>query len=311
VAAFAEERRFDLVAAPGLTAAEANRFNVLPDDAYHPMATAILAGEPPSRDHPFDISPPTDDRPFFAHFFTWRQASEILDTLGRTWQPFGGAGYFVMFAMLILAIAAAALLVVLPLAAAALRRRHTGTAAWGDRWWTVGYFGLLGIGFLFVEIPVIQRYILLTGRPTSSLAVVLFALLLSSGVGSALSRRVPWRLAALTVAALGAAYPRIVAVVTDAVLPFPVWARFAVGAAVVAPLGFLMGTLFPRGVAHLEGRAAHLVPWAWGINGSLSVVSAVGAALVAVGAGFATVVWLGSACYLLVAVLARPTARPA
>jgi hypothetical protein len=305
VRSFAETRRFDLVAAPGLTAAEANLYNRLADDEYFPLAAALLGPEPESAiaAWPFDLRPPVDDRPFFANYFTWRQAPDLLDEMGHTWAPFGGAGYFVLLALLALVAAAAVLLLVVPLAAARRQRGRTRSST-GLRWWSLGYFGLLGIGYLFVEIPLMQRYILLVGRPTVALAVVLLALLISSGVGSALCHRVPWRPGALGVVGLAAAYPHLLGPLTGAVLPLPLAGRLVVAALSVAPLGFLMGTMFPRGISVLEDRAPGLVPWAWAANGTLSVISAVGAALLALDRGFGAVITAGAACYLLAALLA-------
>jgi hypothetical protein len=302
ITAFAEERRFDLIAAPGLTAAAANRFNVLPSDGYFPLAAAMLSGAEPPEGYPFDLTPPTDDTPFFGHYFTWSQASDVLDTLGRTWQPFGGAGYFVLIVLLGLAAACAVVLILLPAALGRLRRPGSGART---RLWTVGYFGLIGIAFLFVEIPLIQRYILLLGRPTTALAVVLLALLGASGAGSMLSPRLPWRATAAVLAVLAAASPRLVSLLTGLILPLPLGLRIVIGALALAPLGLLMGTMFPRGIAHLEGTAPGLIPWAWAINGTLSVVSAVAAALLALSAGFTVVVLAGAVCYALCVPMAR------
>jgi hypothetical protein len=163
----------------------------------------------------------------------------------------------------------------------------------------VAYFGLLGIGFLFVEIPLIQRYILLLGRPTTALAVVLFGLLAASGLGSLASRRVPWRRGAAALVVLAAAQPWLLGGLTGLVLGWPLWLRVAAGTLAVAPLGFLMGTMFPRGIRRLEVEAPGLVPWAWAINGTLSVVSAVTAALLALSGGFTLVLAAGAACYAL------------
>ncbi len=302
---FAEANRFDLVALPGLGPGETNRFNVLPDDQYAALARNVLAGpEGVYATAEFDLRPPTDDRPFFGHYFRWGQAADVLEGLGRTWQPFGGAGYFVLLALLALAVAGALVLIVAPLLVA--RRGRGGPADPAATWWTLGYFGLLGIAFLFVEIPIIQRYILLIGRPTTAVAVVLFALLLASGVGSLASARVPWRAAAAGVAALSAAYPFVLPPLTAVLLPAPGPVRMVAGTVALAPLGFLMGTMFPRGLAHLEGRAPQLVPWAWGVNGTASVISAVAAALLALSFGFRFVVLAGAACYAGAALLVRP-----
>jgi hypothetical protein len=296
IESFAAERRFDVVAAPGLAAADANRFNVLPIDPYFPLATALLSDDPGAahRAAAFDISPPTDDHPFFGHFFRWDQAAEVLDSLGRTWQPFGGAGYFVLVALLGLSVAGALLLITAPLVVARIGRRPDRR---GQRGWTFGYFGLLGMGFLLVEIPLIQRFILMMGSPTAALAVVLFALLVASGAGSLASRRLPWRATASLLTLMVIAFPLLLDGVDGLILGMPFWARVAAGAVLLAPLGFAMGTMFPRGLARLEASAPRLVPWAWAINGTISVISASAAALLALTFGFRWVLWAGALCY--------------
>lgn len=302
---FSIAERFDIVAMPGIEPGETNRYSVIPDEQYSGLAAAVLTSSDPElvyRNSTFDISPPTDDHPFFGHYFRWNQTGEVLDNLGRTWQPFGGAGYLVLVAFLILATVSAGVLIVAPLA---LRHRRGGMAAPpGARSWTVGYFGSLGLAFLFVEIPLVQLYILLIGDATTAFAVVLFAVLLASGLGSMSSPKVPWKAGAMLLVLAAVLYPFLIRLLTANALPAPLWFRIAVGAVAIAPLGFLMGIMFPRGVAHLEQRAPQLVPWAWAINGTTSVISAVAAALLALAYGFTAVLLVGAVCYGLAALLA-------
>ena len=289
---FAERLRFDLVALPGLDAGEANRFNRLPEDDYFLLASALLAESTPTdlyESYTFDIVPPTDDHPFFHHYFTFEQTDELLATLGRTWQPFGGAGYFVLVALLLLSILASGLLVLGPLTTKVRRGPGLG--------WTMGYFGLLGLAFLLVEIPIFQRYILVLGRPTTALAVVLASVLVASGLGSQMSDRLPWLGTAIVLSVVAAGQPWLVAGVTEGSLGAPLWLRAALVAGSVFPVGFLMGTMFPKGIDYLETIAPQLIPWAWGINGAASVVAAIAAALAALSWGFTTVMLLGAACY--------------
>jgi hypothetical protein len=301
---FSRKERFDVVAAPNLDPATSNRFNVVPDERYSQLAAALLETADPERvyrSHEFQISAPTDDHPFFGHFFKWSQASTVLETLGRSWQPFGGAGYFVLIALLVISTGAALILIAAPLV---IRRAGRMRAAASVRWWTVGYFGLLGVAFMFIEIPLIQQYILLVGRPTAAFTVVLSTVLVGSGVGSAWSPRIPWRPGAVVLTAAALVYPFAVGWITPLALPAATPVRIMVAALMLFPLGFLMGIMFPRGLTHIEKIDPDLVPWAWAINGTVSVISAIVAALLALSFGFSVVVQVGAIAYGLAAFLA-------
>jgi hypothetical protein len=301
------ERAFDLVYAPDVRPDEVNRYNVLKSPDYYTAAVGLLSapdGEAWFDDFAFDVTPPTDDRPFFGHYFKWRQATQILQEAGQTWQPFGGAGYFVLLAVLALAAVAALFIILLPLVAGRLtgrltlstetlkaQKRRSVLAS------TLAYFGLIGLGFLFVEIPLAQRFILFLGQPVYGLTIVLFSLLFFSGLGSLVSGRLPYRTALVALVVVVLTYPLLLPRLFDLFLGGTFELRLLVATAALAPLGFLLGVPFPRGVAWLERRARDLIPWAWGVNGAASVAASVGAALLALSFGFSWVLMAGAFCY--------------
>jgi hypothetical protein len=306
---FAEARRFDLVYLPDLMTDEVNRYNVLAEPMYHSAYTALLRA--PNRQewmdaYPYDVRPTTDDRPFFGHFFKWRQLPEVLAAAGRTWQPFGGVGYLVPLALLGLAALAAGATILLPLALKGKSLPQGGPQPIRGRWGMLAYFALLGLGYLSVEIPLMQHFILFLGHPTWSLSTVLFGILVFSGIGSQLSHRVPLIVSLLGVPALVGAYALGLPWIFDRALALPLWARVFVSLVALAPLGLLMGMPFPKGIARLRNRS--YVAWAWAVNGATSVVASIGAALIALSWGFSAVLLFGAGCYL-VAMVARP-ARP-
>jgi hypothetical protein len=311
---FAGARRFDLVAMPGLRPDEANRYNVLDDDAFYRTFNELLVSTDRRQfyaAYPFDVTPPTDDRPFFGHYFKWEQAGQVWAQLGKTWQPFGGAGYFVLVVLLAFAAVSAGVLIVLPLAIGRVWRvegrvqhdGHSTLRSLPSTLYVLIYFALLGFGFLFVEIPLIQRLILLVGKPVYAMAAVLFGLLLFSGLGSMLSRRAPWRAVLGALALLALAYPALSSLLFPLALGLPLAARLIMGVLSLAPLGVLMGMPFPKGIAWLERTSPDLIPWAWGVNGAVSVVASVLAALVALSAGFTVVLAAGAVCYGLTAIV--------
>jgi hypothetical protein len=304
VRAFAEARAFDLVYLPDLRPDEVNRHNVLAAPDYYRACVDLLAAEDRAAwydDYPFDVEPPTDDRPFFGHFFKWGQARHVLATIGHTWQPFGGAGYFVLLILLALALVAAGALVLMPIAAVKYRG--------GPMSATLIYFALLGVGYLCLEIPLMQRFILFLGTPAHAMTTVLFALLLFSGVGSAASRRVPLWVAIVSLPVIVGVHTMALPRLFDVALAAPLWARVIIAAAALAPLGFLMGMPLPKGIALLERRVPSLITWAWAVNGAASVVASILAALLSLSLGFYAVLALGAACYVgaLLLVTSFPT----
>ncbi len=296
IKAFCTARSFDLIYYPGMIPAEANRYNQLSQPEYHRAFRALLSAPDRRRfyaAYPYDVRPPTDDRPFFFHYFKWSQTPAVLRTFGKLWQPFGGSGYLVLVALLALAVLASAVLILLPL----LFRRRAGGRSPRHRARVFAYFALLGLGYLLVEIPLMQRFILFLSHPIYALATVLGGLLFFSGLGGLASARFPlrWTLLALAVAVV--LYPLLLPPVFAALLGWPLAGRVLVALAVLAPLGVLMGVPFPRGLARLNTLAPDLIPWAWGINGCASVLAAIGAVMVAIGYGFSAVLVLGALAY--------------
>jgi hypothetical protein len=312
IRAFARERRFDLVHLPKLRRSEANRFNVLRNDRYFAAFQGLLADPEGLADrYEYDVSAPSDDRPFFFHFFKWEQTPDVLRLLGKTWQPFGGAGYLIVLALLVLVSALALALVAVPIAVVLRRRRVSGSGRGGWLAPTV-YFGGLGLGFLLVEIALVQRFILLLEQPAYSLAVVLFALLLFSGVGSALSGRVSWRGALAVLVAAVVVYPGLLSETFPELLGESRAVRVAVALVLLAPLGLLMGVPFPRGLTAVGRTGRDWLPLAWGVNGFTSVIGAVLAAVLALSFGFDAVFLAGGLAYLAaLAVVGRLTATSA
>lgn len=299
---FLESRRFDWVWGPDLQQQEINRFNRLPEPIYYTLTDELLSSEDSGNfyaSYPYRISPARDDKPFFFHFFTNRQTEEILQTLGHTWQPFGGSGYLILYALLALVLTLSGTLIVLPL----LWKQNM----LGDfritpklRWHVLLYFSLLGIAFLFIEIPLIQRWILILGQPIYAFAVVVAALLTASGIGSMLAKQT-WMTRRVIFSLL------IVMIVSIILLTgrlslwlsiWPMWGRVIATVIILVPLGLFMGVPFPLGLAWLEDQAPGLMTWAWAINGCASVIASVLAAILTLSFGFTQVLILGTAAYL-------------
>lgn len=295
---FARQRQFDLVWYPGIQPGEANVANVLRRDRYHESFRQLLSDEQAVYDrYEYDVAPPHDTRPFFFHFFKWEQTPTVIALLGRTWQPFGGSGYLILVALLMLTTGLSLALLLVP--AAAIRWRDPDRAERNNRAPPMAYFAALGLGFLLVEVALVQRFVLLLDHSARSFAVVVFGLLAFSGLGSALSARMPWRGGLAALAAAVAAYPVVLTHVLPGSLGRGLGVRIGITLGLLAPLGFLMGIGFPRGLAALGAARPSRLPLAWGVNGFTSVVSAVLAPMIALSWGFQAVFVCAALAYAL------------
>lgn len=256
----------------------------------------------------FDVSPTTDDRPFFFH------TVRFLDVLrGGVMQEANEQAVAVLGTVLLTVLAIALAAFVLPMLVTLRAARRAGVRGIAVK---LGYFCALGIGFMLVEIPMLQRFGLYLGHPTWSLSVVLGSLLLGAGGGGARAARTApvdveaaMRHALFLVLAALVALVALVPLVLEATLVWPFAARVLLAIAVLAPCGAALGVALPLGVRALDAAAPALVPWAWGMNGVTSVLASVLAVAIGMQAGFTAALLLGIACYGLAALLAPRLAR--
>jgi hypothetical protein len=312
--AFCTARAFDVAWYPGMTEAEANLFNVLEQPYFFQAATALNGSDDRNfmARYKFNIEPATDDRPYFFHFFKWRVLPEILALRGQGGLPLLESGYLVMVATLLQAVVISSLFILLPLG---MRRWETpGQSSRIRRTRIVLYFFAIGLAFLFIEIAFIQKFILFLDHPLYAVATVLTAFLVFAGLGSASISRLrkdtatPSRLAGKAVAgivALGLAYSFLLGPLCDSLMTLSLASRVLVSILLIAPLAFCMGMPFPLGLGRVGDGMPGFIPWAWGINGCASVVSAVMASLLAIQFGF-TVVIISALLLYLAAALTFP-----
>jgi hypothetical protein len=285
-------------------------FLLHPRAAYHPTFTELVRTPDPRAfyaRHPQDVSPPTDDRPFF--FYVVRP--------GELWSSFRSdmyripdvtnIGVFLLVGSFLANGAFAALLTGFPL----LMRRRAAAAPGRGVAPVLAYFACLGIGFMMIEVVLMQRFILFLGHPTHALTAVLFVLLCAGGAGSLqtgrvaaadLGARLPRWLAG--VAVLGGVYAWGLPRLFEWAIGFPMAARLGLSILCLAPLGLLLGMCFPGGVRLLGRRSEALIPWIWAVNGATSVLGSALAMLVAMNRGFGDAFLIGCGMYVLALVCA-------
>ncbi|HEX7137092.1 MAG TPA: hypothetical protein VF219_04570, partial [Vicinamibacterales bacterium] len=244
-----------------------------------------------------DIRPTTDDRPFFFH--TTKLKDQFAVAFGRS--MLFGNGLSALLTLLGISVALVVVFVVGPLAFAARGVAHPpGWFAW------LVYFSALGMGFMLIEVSVLQRFVLLLGHPVYSLTVTLFSLLLGTGLGAAWSRTFEQRTlprtaarALVVVAAISAAVAVLAAPLVDWAIPLSRPSRMVLAVVALLPVGVALGIPMPSGLRMLSARDPELVAWAWGLNGALSVLGATLAIFIAMNWGFGATLFVASGTYLL------------
>ncbi len=258
------------------------------------------------------LSPATDDCPFFNQNV---RLSSLRPWVFHNVLAAGARGNVdsqpvaetMIVVLLFQAIGIAAVLILLP-----LERFSMQGLRMPGRWAFLTYFAAVGLGFIMIEIVLLQRFILFLGQPIYTFAVVLASLLIFTGAGSYAAslfrestRRVLLGIHLTILIAIGAALlltPWVLYSTLGLSLPW----RVAIAAALVAPLGVILGMPFPTGLRIVASEASPLVPWAWGVNGFFTVIGSIIAMILGMALGFTAVLMLAGACYLgaLVAITA-------
>jgi hypothetical protein len=272
----------------------------------------LITGNDPyafARRYKFNVAPVTDNAPFF--FFTLKLGQMLNQDVdeGIDWKV--NVGVVVLGMVLLLSVVAVLVFLVIPML--------LGTRGQHARALPLTYFIAIGLGYILVEIAFIQRFVLFLGHPTYALTVVVFLMLLSSGVGSLMSRR--WiastsrgRVPLLAIAAAILIYVYLLPAVLPALVGLPFAGKLAISAILLAPLGFVMGMPFPTGLHALAGAPAAGLPheeqssensieWAWAMNAAASVLGSVLAIVIGIRFGLQVTLLCGAVAYALAAML--------
>lgn len=301
---FSKDRQFDLIHYPGIKEEETNIYVRMPSNEYFTAFKSILDAEGRKafiKDYIFDITPVRDDSPFFHYYLKLKNIKDIYKIMGRKWQYFIEEGY-ILPVVFIQCLFLSFILVLLP--------RVSTTYSYSYSWF-LPYFAFLGIGFMFVEVSLIQKTILSLETPSYAVATVVASILISSGIGSLLSYkfsvlRSPFTI--VTIALLIFVYSMLLPTVSDIISPYSIPIKVTCVFFILMPVGFLMGIPFPTGLKLLGERNKSLIPWAWAINGCFSVLAPILTMALAMAIGFKGVLWLGAIAYLSAFVLLRRSA---
>ncbi|HEX6282782.1 MAG TPA: hypothetical protein VFZ67_11190 [Nitrososphaera sp.] len=268
---------------------------LIPGQMMREPYSALLRGEI-NLDQFYDmfetkVYPVTDDNPYFLSFE----------------KPLPSAVEILLYA----SIGIVAIFLLVPFAWMRRRREGGGEEEGGSKKselriaTVIPYFAALGLGFILIELALLQKLILLMGNPTMTFALLLFTLLISSGSGSLISSRIAKNnmknliFVIGGIAALGILYILFLPPIIYSTIAESIEVKAAVSIAVLAPIGFLMGMPLPTGMRLLKVHRPDYIPWMWAINGAFSVLGAVLAIALGIMYGSSLAMILGILIYLI------------
>lgn len=297
---FSEENSFDLVYYPGIKPQEANRYNQFPEPVYYQYSQSLLSPQRAKflQEYLFNLKPPSDNSPFFYNFFKWSRLKDTYLAFGQKWLPFLEGEGVVPLALL-QAIIIAALLILSPFLFSPSPKSHLKAIN------VFGYFYLIGMSFMFIEITAIQKFILFLEHPVYSLASILFMLLLSTGIGSLSSSMIEQKWPKLSpkkmlilLGGVEISYLFWIKLLFSQSIQLTPGIKFCLTWLTLFPLGFLMGLPFPAGIRRLKYFSPQKIAWAWAVNAFSSVINSILAIFLAFFIGFQGVWVLGGIGYL-------------
>jgi len=304
----------DIARAKGLFAAAGMETVYLPGlDVHNQFRDLLLSPNPAAyeRNYTFDITPVTDNRPFFFFTVQPRDLWNFIRTASHDSADYNAVnkGVPLLFALMAISLVATALILLMPpLVLGARLPQHKGVRSF------LLYFLFIGTGYILIEVGLIQKFVLFLGHPTYALTVVIFSMLTSSGLGSFASRKLLGGDEGRLIKALGcvALLTTLLAFLVSGVLSALVWLplpfKIVMTVALLMPLGFVMGMPFPTALRRLEEMHAPSVRWAWSLNAASSVLGSVGALVCAIYLGLIQTLVIGGLFYLAaLAVVARLT----
>ncbi len=272
--------------------------DLLPGDFYHFALRYLLEGRGKELEaaYVFDISPMTDDRPYYSAYLKPQRLGMYVDQLASIADEWG---YLMLLATLVLSVLFGLFIILIPGIGSGRALRGKGT------WRVILYFACLGLGYMMIELYLIQKLVFFLAEPIFSLSIVITSLLVISGLGSLFSKRFLEN-RTLIVRIAGAGIIASVAFYLFGLQPllslfldigFPL--KVLLSVACIAPAAFFLGIPFPTGLSAVTEKRPPLLPWAWGVNGALSVAGSVLPRVVSVSFGFGTVLIAAALLYVI------------
>lgn len=283
------------------------------DGAKNPFGQALLAKNLDNwlENYPFDVTAVNDNRPFFFYTVQPRDLWNFLTTMNKDSADYKiNRAVPMLFSLVGVSLLATLIILALPPLVLGTRLpREKGVLQF------LMYFLCIGIGYILIQVALIQKFVLFLGHPTYALTVIIFSMLVASGCGSFLSGKYigdddnklmrALGLVSVLVAMLAFSASHI----TTALVGLPLPVKMLLTVLLIAPAGFCMGMPFPQGLARLETFHKPSVRWAWSLNAASSVLGSAAAIFFAIYLGLRETLLLGGALYIGALIIIKNTSH--
>ncbi|MEO7142182.1 MAG: hypothetical protein ABI165_01625 [Bryobacteraceae bacterium] len=272
------------------------------DKPVNEFGQLLLSPDPEryENSYQYNVTPVGDDRPFFFYTVQARDLWQYLSHANSASEDYKiNKAVPMLFELLIISLLATGLILALPrVMLGSQLPREKGVLAF------LWYFLFIGAGYILIQVALIQKFVLFLGHPTYALTVIIFSMLIASGLGSYWSRsvvagsqrRLRTVLAGVTALVIVLAFT--VSPLAESGVGLPLWLKIGITVLVIAPVAFLMGMPFPSGLSRLEVRHHASIRWAWALNAAASVLGSGVAIVLAIYLGLRLTLTIGGSLYL-------------
>jgi hypothetical protein len=256
------------------------------------------------RDYPFNITPVNDDKPFFFKYYKWRHLISGDMGEGGSFVDKMPVGLLILALSLLQAAFFSFLLILAPLFFMGKKEKTYSPLN------QITYFFMIGTGFMFIEIPIIQQFVLFLGNPADAIAVTIMILLFSTGIGALFSKKililfgekVIFRVLMMLFPLIILFYAWFIPQFTADYLHSPYSTRILLSTLLLSPLGLFLGQFFPTGLTIVGEKNSAFIPWAYAVNGVASVIASISSIILAMAYGFTFVFTTAAFCYFIACV---------
>lgn len=272
-------------------------FNSIFDNQTLEMVNSLIKRDrKKSNEYLFNISTPSDDKPYFSNFFKLKNFRNYLEQISLRTLTYSELGYFLIWISFFLITMLAVLMLTFGFYQTQIKVRL--------KYGILFYFGLIGIAYMLIELSLIQKFTLIFSADVLAISFVITILLISSGLGSLFSKKLmSFGSIRIIIFIVIFFYGLLLIIVFKTCIEFlmsqNLIMKFLFLGLLIFPLGMVMGMPFPVGISLFADKDKNSVPFAWAVNGSFSVIGSLGSILLLINIGYAKTFLIALTLYLL------------